>query len=206
MRRNDWSYTCYLTVEGYYEGFRADTSVGSPGATPNGHNYDFNFTNCKHGIAIDYSSYTGIMFTNVTTENCEVGVDIRSTSTEAVQIINSSLDASRFAIRTDEKATSELVLTSSTIERGNVYIKGGTLLASDCDFNNPSPQIFFGTVGTGSLSGNRAKNQPLTVESSSIYSYTKNDAPVDIPEVPTIQAVSYTHLDVYKRQLAGRAD
>ena len=99
------------------------------------------------------------MFTDVTTQNCEVGVNLRSTSAGPVQIIDSSLDASQFAIKTDEKTTSKLMLTSTTIERGNVYIKGGTLLASDCDFNNPSPQVFFGSAGTGTLSGNRAKNQ-----------------------------------------------
>ena len=105
MRRNDWSYTCYLTVEGYYEGFRGTKSVSAEGFDPNGHNYGFTFKNCKNGIAIDNSNGVGIMFTDVTTQNCEVGVNLRSTSAGPVQIIDSSLDASQFAIKTDEKTT-----------------------------------------------------------------------------------------------------
>ena len=33
-RRNDWSYTCYVSIEGYHTGFNAAPSTASPGSFP----------------------------------------------------------------------------------------------------------------------------------------------------------------------------
>lgn len=199
MRRNDWSYTCYLTVEGYKEGFRADKSVNADN-NPNGHNYQFNFTNCKTGIQIVESSYCGIMFTDIVTKNCENGLVLGERAINTVQLINADIDASQFAIKIDEQASGKVALTNSTIARGNVYIKGGTLLASNCDFNNPAPQIFFGSAGTGTLSGSRFANTAQIVNNSP-YNYIRNDAAVEIADTPDIPRMEQKAVSAAKQQL-----
>lgn len=199
MRRNDWSYACYLNIEGYKEGYRADKSVNAEN-NPNGHNYKFTFKNCKTGIQIVESSYCGIMFTDVTTRNCENGLVLGERANNTVQLINSDIDASKFAVKTDEKSSGKVVITSTKITRGNVYIKGGTLLATNCDFNNPSPQVFFGSAGTGALSGSRFKNTAQIVNNSP-YNYIRNDAPVAIDDVPQVPKMEQKALTAAKQTL-----
>jgi hypothetical protein len=85
MRRNDWSYTTYLTVDGYKEGYRASETVSSdPGAAPNGHHYDFDFTNCKTGVYIEATNDVGILFNKLTMKDCENGIVVGDNTGGAV--------------------------------------------------------------------------------------------------------------------------
>ena len=43
MKRNDWSYTCYVTADGYNIGYNTQYTYEGNGSSPNGHHYKFNF-------------------------------------------------------------------------------------------------------------------------------------------------------------------
>lgn len=101
MRRNDWSYTCYVDIEGYNKGFRTGVSLAGDGA-PNGHNYGFTLRNCKTGIYVDGTSSAGIMFTRVHVEDCERGVVVTSSSTGPVQLYGCEISASDEAVLMEE--------------------------------------------------------------------------------------------------------
>ena len=141
MRRNDWSYTCFVNIDGYYKGFHAVESITSPGAQPNGHNYSMTFTNCKTGLGISSANSVGLMCTGIETVNCETGVGIEKSASGVVQLHTCSLDATKNAILMHESASTRLMVLQSDINSGAVNINGGTFTVTDCDFNNPAPQI-----------------------------------------------------------------
>ena len=67
MRRNDWTNTSFVNIEGYNVGYRASQSVTSPGTYPNGEQYSMNFSNCNTAVQVDGLQTVGIMFSRVTT-------------------------------------------------------------------------------------------------------------------------------------------
>jgi len=93
MRRNDWSYACYLTVDGYKNGYMGAHSAGSMEGTPNGHNYDFYFTNCQNGVYIEATNSVGVMFNKIIIEECAVGINIAPSTSGAVQFANCKIQA-----------------------------------------------------------------------------------------------------------------
>ena len=156
MRRNDWSYASYISVEGYSKGFAAMPSVGSPGSTPNGHNYAFDFTGCKIGISIEASNSVGIMFTNIRIRNSETGIWIAPGTTDAAQFTDCTLDAKK-ALVIDPTSDTKVLMTACVIESGEVLAEGGTLNITDSDFHNTdAPEhIRIGSGGRANIVGNR---------------------------------------------------
>lgn len=62
MRRNDWSYTCNINIDGYMCGYDCEKTLSADdNATPNGHHYHFNIKNCKTGITINATNSVGIL-------------------------------------------------------------------------------------------------------------------------------------------------
>lgn len=119
MRRNDWSYTCYLTVEGYNKGFHALQSRQMDGggyATPNGHNYGFDLKNCKYGVYYESRAGEGCMFTEVKTAGCEFGIYFTGNAGGVAQLLKCELSATKCAIFTDKNASTKITLQESTIK------------------------------------------------------------------------------------------
>jgi len=93
MRRNDWSYLCYVNIEGYNRDEYVAPSIASPGAVPNGHQYSMTFTNCKTAIYIQVVSSNGIMFSQVTTVGCDSGFVVGPNTSGAVQFHTCTINA-----------------------------------------------------------------------------------------------------------------
>lgn len=185
MRRNDWSYTCFVNIDGYNKGFHAVESITSPGAQPNGHNYSMTFTNCKTGLSISSANSVGLMCTGIKTVNCETGIGIEKTASGVVQLHTCSLDATKYAIIIHESASTRLLMLQSEINSGAVEINGGTFTVSDCDFNNPAPQISIKKNARSIITGNRFL-QEVQIEESSIFKNIIDHTPLIMEQLPDI--------------------
>jgi uncharacterized protein YjdB len=189
MRRNDWSYAAFVSVEGYNIGFHAAPSIASVGATPNGHNYDMTFTNCKTGIFIEADNNVGNMFTRINIVNCNTGVEMGAKTSGAIQFHSSTIDAGSLAINTESGSTSRLLLQHCTIVKGRVNIAGSTFNASDCDFNNSAPQIVIEKDSRAIITANRFKNA-VQIKNTSVFVSTIDHTPINLTSLPDFPQIA----------------
>jgi uncharacterized protein YjdB len=185
MRRNDWSYTCFVNVNGYSKGFHAVESIASAGAQPNGHHYSMIFTKCKIGLDISAANSVGLMCTGIKTVKCETGIAVENSASGVVQLHTCSLDATKNAILVDESASTRLMVLQSAIQTGAVTIGGGTFTVTDCDFNNTAPQISITKNARAIITGNRFGQEVKIVESS-IFKNIVDHTPVHTKLLPEI--------------------
>jgi hypothetical protein len=189
MRRNDWSYTCFVNIEGYNRGFHAGPSVTDAGSVPNGHNYAMTFTNCKTGVYIEAAANVGLMFTKITTLNCDTGILVAPKASGTIQFHTSDIDAAKSAVNVDSTSAAKLMMQQCNIARGNVNIGGGIFTASDCDFNNTAPQVFLGTNGRGLLTGNRFSTVPQ-IQNNSIFVSIIDHSALNLKKLPSFPVVT----------------
>ncbi len=185
MRRNDWSYTCFVNIEGYSKGFHAVESITSPGAEPNGHNYSMTFTRCKTGVAISSANSVGLMFSRINTIDCETAIRVEPNTSGVVQLHTCNLGATKNAIQIDPSASTRLMLLQSTVLKGSVNIEGGTFTTTDCDFNNETPQIALKKNGRGIITGNRFAKSVL-IENKSIFQSIVDHTAVNMKKLPVL--------------------
>ncbi|MCL2487738.1 MAG: Ig-like domain-containing protein, partial [Oscillospiraceae bacterium] len=206
MRRNDWSYTCYLNIDGYKIGFRgAPThSIGpegnrticcTPNPTcecpperftddgPNGHNYGFKLTGCKYGIHLDKTNHVGIMFADIKITDCEYGIYNTDLNDFPVQVVNADISATKNAIYF---GTGMLMMNGSLIRKGSVYIKGGTFNSVGNRFETPAnTQVKLGPTARFFQTDNTyvntftAPNTTIYVETAAANSTTGNNFPAN---------------------------
>lgn len=185
MRRNDWSYTSFVNVEGYNKGFHAVESITSPGTQPNGHNYSMTFVKCKTGLAISAANPVGLMCTGIKTLQCETGIGVESSASGVVQLHTVSLDATKDAIFVDELSSTRLMMLQSEIVAGSVNVNGGTFTATDCDFRNAAPQINIMKSARAIITGNRF-TQTVKINETSIFRNIIDHTPVEMKKLPEI--------------------
>lgn len=183
MRRNDWSYAAYITVEGYNVGFLSGLSKTTEGAAPNGHNYGLRLVGCKTGIKFEGTNDVGILFTNITIEGSETGIAVDPNRAGTIQLSGSTIEASNRAIATDPTATTKLLVQQTTIESGAVDIQGGTFVVSDSDFDNAAPQITLGAEARGDIVGNRFK-EAAAIDNRSRYITIVDPGPTETKKLP----------------------
>ena len=199
MRRNDWSYATYLNIDGYKNGYMGAHSVGSPGSTPNGHNYDFYFTNCQNGVYIEATNGVGVLFNKVIIENCETGIKIAPSTSNSAQFANCKIDAD-CAININPSSGTRIMLNESEITRGYVDISGGTLQATEVTFNNKAdaqtPHIYIGAAGRANINGCNFNGEPDIKNDSFFASNINFNAELSespkAPEFPEMQQVIKT--------------
>ena len=186
MRRNDWSYTCHLSVDGYFTGFLAGQSkAGTDTSKPNGHNYFMTFTNCTEAIRLEAVATVGIMFTNVTITNCENGIVVGDgvDAGAAAQFYNCEISARKDAIKISEKTSLKLMTQQCKILNGQVNVLGGIYVAVDSDFNNEPPQVSTGSNARMILSGNRFA-KTADIKDGSLFKNAIDHKPVSIKPLP----------------------
>lgn len=185
MRRNDWSYTCYVNIEGYKTGFSTLTSpLGVPTAgDPNGHNYKLTFKNCQTAVYCQGVAGAGIMFTDVVVDNCENGLLIGDGAGPIVQTLNWNINATENAVSISSKASTKVLMQQSTIASGKIVASGGIFMPTNCNFNNAAPQITIGSAARAIITGNRFAN-PVDIRNNSMFECRIDHTPVDAPQVP----------------------
>lgn len=184
MRRNDWSYTCYVTIEGYNKGFYATKTIDAvETSTPNGHNYGFTLTNCKYGVYFDGNNTVGIMFTEIKIAGCQYGFYAAANTGGIAQLYKWDISATNAAVFSDQTSTTKISLQESKVTTGKVQLQGGLLLATDNDFNNPAPQIQFEINSRGNLTGNRF-SQAVQISEKSVFVNQIDHTPVITSKLP----------------------
>lgn len=181
MRRNDWSYTCNLEVDGYASGFHSQTSPSTAATQgqPNGHNYGFDLKNCKVGVEISSTSGAGIMFTNVRTSGCEYGVRLHSGGNGPVHFYECDINGNSAAIISDDDAGSALILQDCRI-KSETDIYGGHFQSVNSTFEGnvnimPKARTLFvsNTMSKGATLNNR-----------SLFQCVVSDEKADYPKLP----------------------
>jgi uncharacterized protein YjdB len=189
MRRNDWSYTCFVNIDGYNKGFHAVESITSPGAQPNGHHYSMTFANCKTGLDISAANAVGLMCTGIKTIKCETGIAVQNSASGVVQLHTCSLDATKNAILMDESASTRLMVLQSDINTGAVNVSGGTFTVTDSDFKNPAPQISITKNARALITGNRFA-QTAQIKETSIFKNIIDHTPVNTKPLPAMMEIA----------------
>ena len=198
MRRNDWTYTSFVNIEGYHIGFHAARSIASAGSGPNGQNFNMTYSNCAIGILSESAGRSGMLFTSVNTPNCETGFHMLGGefTKGTVHFYNSNLFGKTNAVATTNDSQVIILMDQCTITSGNVAINGGTLVASGNHFNNSAPQINLGNNSRGIITGNFYKTKRNIVNNSTFVSKI-DDMPVALIPVPQMPKI---YQDVVRKQ------
>ena len=183
MRKNDWSYTTNITVEGYKVGFNAAPSITNEGSKPNGQNYQLKVIGCKTGIQCDAIANSGIQFTRSIIKNCENGVVVNKGTAGALHFHTCEIDATQNAFVTDAESSTRIMILQNQIQKGNVNINGAILTFIDCDFYNPAPQIVLGRNARSIITGNRFKEK-VNIENHSLLECIIDHTPVSLEKLP----------------------
>jgi len=186
MRKNDWTYACYITVEGYKIGYHATHSRKNVNDVPNGHNYGLRLSDCKYGLRFESHADIGIMFTDVVIRNCEYGLYVNYDAGEILQLYQWDIDAgeNNYAFFTHPNSSSIISLQQSTIRSGKVLLQGSVLLATDNDFLNNAPQVVFEVNARGDLIGNRFKDNNPRIEEKSSWKNIIDNTPIVTQKLP----------------------
>jgi len=186
MRRNDWSYTCYVNIEGYNIGFHAAPSLSSAGSAPNGHHYQMTFTNCKTGLFFDEIAPSGMLLARINTIDCDTAIAVGPHCSQVVELHTCKFSGSKTAISTQKSTLVKMLLMQSVINDGNINTQGGILSAMDCDFDNPSPQLNISSNGRALLTGNRFKETAKINNSSFFLGSIIDHAAVNVEKMPEL--------------------
>jgi len=189
MRRNDWSYTCHLSVDGYHTGFYTGVSqAGTDTSTPNGHNYHLSFKNCTEAIRLDGVANPGIMFTYIKITDCDNGIVVGKGVGSTAQFYDCEITARQIAVMIPADASLKLMTQQCAIHAGEVNISGGIYVSVDGDFNNEPPQVSTGAGGRILLSGNRFA-QPAEISDHSLFLGAVDHKPVSIKPLPAFPEI-----------------
>ena len=188
VRRIDWSYSAYVTIEGYNIGLALRPSRYDDN-TPNGQSYKFTLKGCKTGVYIEDSSYAGYQFTRFDIQQAQTGVYLGTSADQANMFHTCSINASDYAILSEGAA--RILMMSNDIQQGTVRLDGGYLSVINSDFaSTATNHIELGSgvrgasilgnsfTGGARISDNTSypviiNHSPLTVDPLPAYDYKK---------------------------------
>lgn len=153
MRRNDWSYTCNINIEGYNCGFHAQHSPAGveTAGDPNGHNYGFTLKNCATGVLVEGVSGSGIMFTRVNTVDCGSGIVVLPGVNGPVQFYDCQVHGKSESVGMRDGVSSKLLMQQCHV-KGAVYALGGDFISNNGDF---ASDVHIGSKARTIFTGNR---------------------------------------------------
>ena len=206
VRRIDWSYSCYVTVEGYSIGLALRPSRYD-GKYPNGQSYGFDLTQCKTGVYIEASAYAGYQFTRFNIQGAQTGVYLGSSASETTMFHTCTINASSDALFSE--GTGKVMMMSCTIQQGTVDMDGGYLSVINSSFTGSTANHIeiAGAVRGASILGNTfaggarisestaypviIDSTPLAVDPLPAYDY-KKPATVYKPATSALYVVTYS--------------
>ena len=187
MRRNDWSLTTDVNVEGYFIGFHAVASKKTVNDRPNGQNYKMTFTDCKTAIYASNPQYCGIMFHKVDVVNCDYGLFIPRGAEGAILLSDCNIRASKYAVGADAGSGARILINQCSILSGKIEVQGSTLDITNSDIKNGAPQIIIGPEARAIVAGNRF-TEKADIDNQSMYECKIDHNPIaglrEIPDFP----------------------
>ena len=189
MRRNDWSFTCNFSIEGYHTGFFASESMVTGDASkPNGHNYNFTIRDCVEAIRLDGIASVGILFTKINIIDCENGIVVSDGVESIAQFYDCEISALKHAIKVPDKSSLKLMTQQCKILAGKVDIGSGIYVAVDGDFDNEAPQASTGLGASLLFTGNRFA-QPMEIDNQSLFEHHIDQQPVSLKPLPAFPEI-----------------
>lgn len=185
MRKNDWSYTCNMEIEGYHVGMITEKSpeeANSKGQ-PNGHNYGWTLRNCQTGLLVTAISNAGARYTRVNTPGCEVGIHLQAGASGPASFYGCDLEGSQQAVLVDADAGSPLILTDCTVD-GATLAQSGQLIATGNRFNG---DVTIGSAARTVYTGNTLA-QGARFENKSMFKCAISNNAADLRALPAYQA------------------
>ncbi|GAB6012251.1 glycosyl hydrolase family 28-related protein [Viscerimonas tarda] len=182
MRRNDWTYTCFVNIDGYKTGFSASPSRVQ--GNPNGHNYGVSLKNCKTAVYVDAVAESGIMFTRFNVDNCVNGVVVADGTPGIIHLNNWTINATSNAVLVNPNAATKVMMEQCLVNQGRVNMKGSVLLANNNDFNNGAPHITIGTNARANITGNRFSSGEPDIQNNSMFKNIIDHTPVAVAALP----------------------
>lgn len=182
VRRIDWSYSCYVTVEGYSIGFALRPSRFD-GKYPNGQSYGFNLIDCRTGVYIEASAYAGYQFTRFDIQGAQTGVYLGASASETDMFHTCTIHASGDAILSDGSA--RVMMMSCDIQQGPLTFNGGYLSVVNSNFGTAAPhhiKLSSGVRGA-TLQGNTFAGTAQIVNNTA-YPVLVDHAPVAADPLP----------------------
>ena len=183
MRKNDWSYTTNITIEGYKVGFNAAPSITNNGSKPNGQNYQLKVIGCQTGIQCDAIANSGIQFTRSIISNCEKGIVVNKGTAGALHFHTCEIEANQDAFAIDVESSTRIMVLQNQIQKGGININGAISTFIDCDFYNSAPQIVLGRNARSIITGNRFKEE-VNIENHSLLECIIDHNPVSLEKLP----------------------
>ncbi len=186
MRRNDWSYTCNYSANGYSVGFLAEESPSTVdgGGKPNGHNYGFELKNCKVGVQVSGCSSAGIMFTRVNMQSCNTGVVLLDGAEGPAQFYECTIEGNSAAVNMTESATSQLMFQDCTLD-GVTHVNGGHFQAVH---NIIGKNVNIGAKARTIFNDNRYRSGASLVNNSIFECATSHNGTFSYPIMPDYDA------------------
>jgi hypothetical protein len=200
LRRIDWSYSCYVTVEGYRIGL-ALRPGRHDGSLPNGQSYGFDLIGCKTGVHVEASSYAGYQFTRFRVLESETGVELSPSAAESVMFHSCEIESSRNAVFC-QGATARLMMMGCDIRGGGVRMARGylSILHSDFAANEPVHIELEAAVAGATILGNRFAG------AARIINRTRFPVHIDHSPVPADPMPAYSHRKPSAPYQAAKAD
>jgi hypothetical protein len=183
VRRIDWSYSCYVTIEGYAIGL-ALRPGRHDGKFTNGQSYGFNLLGCKTGVFIEASAYAGYQFTRFNIEGAETGIHLSAAAAEATMFHSCEIEAIGDALRCDG-ATARVLMMDCDFRGGGLRMNHGYLSVSHSDFAAAQPvHIELGNgVRGATILGNRFPNGARIIDRT-LYPVHINHTPLAAAPLP----------------------
>jgi len=175
MRRIDWSYSAYVTVEGYNIGLSVLPSRYD-GVFSNGQCYAYTLRNCKTGVYFENNSYAGVLLTRFNIEQAQRGIHLSATASQPVSFHTCSIDASDKAVLNDGAAW--VMMQNCNFLRGSVKAVGGYLAVVNSDFGSTTTSHI--EIGSGvrgaSIVSNRFVGTPVIINNTTYPVYIDHTA------------------------------
>lgn len=183
VRRIDWSYSCYVTIEGYAIGL-ALRPGRHDGKQPNGQSYGFRLLGCRTGIMIEESAYAGYQFTRFEILDAETGISISPAAARTTMFHSCIIEAAGDALFC-EGIAARVLMMSCEIRRGALRMDGGYLSVTHSDFaaDQPVHIELGGEVRGATILGNRFPNAARIINRTR-YPVHVNHTPLPVDPMP----------------------
>ena len=137
LRRIDWSYSAYVTVEGYNIGLAGRVSL-LDGAYPNGQCYAYTLIDCQTGVFFEDNSIAGVLCSRFDIQGAQTGFHFSNSAARPMLLHTCTIDASGYAILNE--GAEWVLMVGSDIEQGTIAMDGGYLSVVDSDFGATAAQ------------------------------------------------------------------
>jgi hypothetical protein len=181
VRRIDWSYAAYVTIEGYNIGLAMRPSLYD-GHPPNGQCYAFTISNCRTGVYFENCALYGMLLSRFDIQGAQIGVHFDTAATGPAMLHTFAINASEETVLS---RGSGAVMMQNCQFGNKVEAENGYLTIVNSDFAaTTNVDIELGSnVKGASIAGNRFENG-AQISNNTSYPVYIDHAPQNVAALP----------------------